>query len=298
MGLQSKFLTSSVPTRLGLEAAYLARNGLTGALDIFEFPLGWCNFTADIPIPSFINDALGVVWVTKSMSFKMVPGCAYVSPVADCLREILIANPSLDHREIAEIVVQASVLMSVMDDLARPFTSIDELKRTLSHVALNFYIPYNVAVMLIDKKLTPEQLSMSRILDPEIHELAKKVKTMSSMGSTTDTLGLVSGLKITARNNQVIASFDKAKADELDMAFGVKVTIKVNDGTVLGAEVKSPSGSPKNRVPIKTKFTQEARSIGMVDEEINAILERVRHLDTIENIRDDLIPFLCHPLDS
>jgi len=294
MGPQSKLLTSSVPTRLGLEAAYLAKNGLTGALDIFESPLGWCNFTADVPITSFINSALGTVWVTETISFKMVPGCAYVSPVADCLKEILEKEPELDYREIEEIIVEASVLMSTMDDLSRPFTNIDELERTRSHVALNFYIPYNVAVMLIDKRLTPEQLSPSRIIDPDVHELAKKVKTISNMASTTETLGLVSSINILTKNNRVIASFDEAKIHELDMSFGAKVSIKIKGGRTLGAQVKNPAGSPKHRVPIESKFRKEARNIGVSENEIDTVIDKVHDLDKIEDVGRDLVPFLCH----
>jgi 2-methylcitrate dehydratase PrpD len=298
MGPQSKLLTGSVPTRLGLEAAYLAKNGLTGALDIFESPLGWCSFTADVPIPSFITSSLGTAWVTETIAFKMVPGCAYVSPVADCLKQILEKDPGLDHTKIEEIVIQASVLMSTMDDLSRPFTGIPELTRAKSHVALNFYIPYNVAVMLIDKKLTPEQLTLKRICDPEIHELAKKVRTVSDLGSTSETLGLTSSINIGASHGRILASFKDAKVGGLDMSFGAKVTIKMKGGIIHTAEVKSPPGSPKNRTSIEPKFKQEARAIGIPDEKIDAIIDKVRNLDKIADIGKELVPFLCHKGES
>nr|MDO8083665.1 hypothetical protein [Candidatus Sigynarchaeum springense]MDO8118891.1 hypothetical protein [Candidatus Sigynarchaeota archaeon] len=86
-----------------------------------------------------------------------------MSPVAECLKQILEREPGIDHAKIEEIIIQASVLMSTMGDLSWPFTGIAELTRTRNHVALNFYIPYNVAVMLIDKKFTPEQLTLERI---------------------------------------------------------------------------------------------------------------------------------------
>jgi len=293
MGPMSKLLTSSIPSKLGIEAVLLAKNGLTGALDIFESPLGWVNFTADVPIPSFINSALGEAWLTESIAFKMVPGCAYVSPIADCLNKIFEKEPNLDYKEIKEVTVRASLLMSAMDDLSRPFVNIEELKRTQSHIALNFYIPYNVAVMLIDKELTPKQLDEKRILDPKIYELAKKVKTISDIGSTGDTLSLVSSLDIKTENDELKANFRKGQVGNLDMSFGAKMAIKMNDGKKYSAKVRSPMGSPKNRVPIEPKLKQEALYCGISEEKIEKMIKMIRNLENVEDIGKELIPLLC-----
>ena len=293
MGPMSKLLTSSIPSNIGIDAAFLAKNGLTGALDIFESPLGWCNFTADVPLPSFINSALGEAWLTESIAFKMVPGCAYVSPIADCLIKIFDKVPNLNHGEIKEIQVRASLLMAAMDDLSRPFINIDELKRTQSHIALNFYIPYNVAVMIIDKKLTPKQLDEKRILDPEVYELAKKIKTISDLGSTGDTLSLVSALDVKTENDELVANFQKGQVENLDMSFGAKMTIIMNDGKKYKAKVRSPMGSPKNRVPIEPKLLQEARYIGMNEEKIEKMIKVIRNLENVDDVAKELIPLLC-----
>ena len=77
---------------------------------------------------------------------------------------------------------------------------IEELKRTKSHVALNFSIPYNVAVILIDKKLTPEQFTEERIVDPEIQELAKKVRLSMDIGLTAKTAGITLNLCLTSKS--------------------------------------------------------------------------------------------------
>ena len=84
--------------------------------------------------------------------------------------------------------------MPTMDDLSRPFTNLEEIKRTKSHTALNFSIPYNVAVILIDKELTPDQFTEERVLDPEIQELSKKIRLSMDIGLTAKTAGIASGL--------------------------------------------------------------------------------------------------------
>lgn len=292
MGPQSKYLTTSVPTKIGVEAAYLAKNGLTGALDIYESPLGWCNFTADIPIPSFINSALGTGWVTENIAFKMVPGCAYVSPIADCLNEIFKIAPNLDYTSIKEVRVFASMLMSAMDDLSRPFITMEELNRVGTHVALNFNIPYNTAVMLIDKKLTPEQLTKKRYMDEKVHDLSKKIRTFSDMSMTTETVGLITGLGIKSKIDELLISFKEDKMEKLDMAFGAKMVVEMNDGTLYKSKIPSPSGSPANRVPIEPKLIQEGKYIGMKEDQIKLIIDKVRNLEEVLNVKD-FIPLLC-----
>lgn len=292
MGPMSKYLTTSIPTKIGLEAAFLAKNGLTGALDIFESPLGWCNFTADVPLPSFINCELGTAWVTETTAFKMVPGCAYVSAVADCINAILKEAPDLDHRQIEEINVYGSMLMSAMDDLSRPFTNIEELKRANTHVALNFYVPYNLAVMLIDKKLTVDQLKIPRIFDKEVHDLADKVKTASDISMTTSTVGLISSLKLDMNPSEIKIAFDPNQMEKLDMSFGARIVIKMNDGKEYSSKVATPSGSPANRVPTESKLKREAKYIGMDDGQIDSIISAISNLDNVSDIKSDLIPLL------
>ncbi len=288
----SKYLTTSIPTKIGVEAAYLAKNDFAGALDIFESPLGWCNFTADIPVPSFINSALGSAWVTDTIAFKMVPGCAYVSPIADCLNEIFKQKPDLDYMNIKEVRVYASLLMSSMDDLSRPFINMEELTRVNSHIALNFYIPYNAAVMLIDKQLTPKQLTKERYMDEKVHDLARKVKTFSDMSMTTETVGLITGLDAKSTINDLQIGFKENNMSKLDMAFGAKMVVEMNDGTIYKGKVKSPVGSPANRVSIDPKLIQEAKYIGMKDDQIKDIIDKIRNIERISNIKE-LIPTLC-----
>jgi len=255
--------------------------------------LGWCNFTADIPIPSFINSALGKGWVTETIAFKMVPGCAYVSAIADCLMEIFKEEPNIDYKNIKEVRVFGSVLMSAMDDLARPFTNMEELNRVNTHVALNFYIPYNVAVMIIDKKLTAEQLTKKRYMDEEVHDLAKKVKTFSDLSMTTETIGLITGLGTKSTIDELQIYFKEDKMEKLDMAFGSKMVIEMNDGKTYKAKVPSPAGSPANRVPIDSKLIQEAKYIGMKENQIQTIINKIRNIEQISNIKIELIPNLC-----
>ncbi len=67
----------------------------------------------------------------------------------------------------------------------------------------------------------------------------------------------------------------------------------MNDGIIYKGKVKSPAGSPANRVPIDPKLIQEAKYIGMKDSQIQEIIAKIRSIEEIKNIKTDLIPILC-----
>lgn len=280
----AKVLIAAVPTKLGIEAAYLAKDGFTGALDIFEHPIGWCNFNADLPLPHFIDISLGSFWVTETICYKMYPGCAYLSPVADAITKIFQKNPDLDYHNIESIEVSGQGLMTFMDDLFRPFVNLEELKRTKSHVALNFSIPYSVAVMLIDKELTPAQFAEKRILDPEVHQLAKRVHISVDLGLTSQTAGIFSVLNVKmGEQGKELKSTD---AERFRMYFGAKMIIKMKDGKKYRAKETEPIGTPGNPYPIENKFKQEAKAIKIPEDQILKIIETVQNIEKLKDIND------------
>ncbi|MHA1377940.1 MAG: MmgE/PrpD family protein [Candidatus Helarchaeota archaeon] len=283
MGPMAKVLTAALPAKNGIYAAYLAKNGFTGALDIFENPMGWCNFNADLPLTDFIDVSLGEFWVTKTICYKIYPGCAYIDPMADCLLEIIQKNPDIDYRQVEKIDVSGTILMPTMDDLSRPFINLDEIKRTKSHVALNFSVPYNVAAILIDKELTPAQLSEEKILDPKYQELSKKVNLTMDIGLTAKTAGIASGLGGGGLDNLQLKAGDEEK---FRMYFGGKVVVKMKDGKRYRAKTEEPLGTPGNPYPMEEKFKQEARSLKMNDNQISKVIDSVKKLDEMKDINE------------
>jgi 2-methylcitrate dehydratase PrpD len=244
MGPQSKLMTTGVPTQLGVQAAYLAMNGLTGAADILESPIGFCNMMADIPLKFMVTSALGEAWVTDTICYKLYPGCAYVDGMADCILKILEKGPSLNPDEIEEITVYSSILSSIMNDLANPYATLDQVKQTKSHVALNFSIPYNAAVMLIDKELTPKQFTEARILDPQVHELAKKVKIVNDLSISMDLLEALPSIQIPSAKDIITGKFSlkDANLEKVKVGFGAKVKIKMKNGKIYRASLMELRG--------------------------------------------------------
>jgi len=287
-GPNSKLLTTGIPAQLGVQAAFFAMNGFTGAADIIENPIGFCNMMADIPLQFMVTSALGEAWVTDTICYKLYPGCAYIDGIADCMVKILERNPSLNPDGIEEITVYSSILTSVMNDLAIPYASLEYLQKEKSPVALNFSIPYNVAVMLIDKELTPKQFTEERILDPKVHELAKKVRIMNDISTSMDILEALPSINIPSLREIIKGKFSlkDANLEKIKVGFGAKVKIKMKNGKILRSAQKTPLGSPGNYVPLEKKYRQEASAIKFPDEKIQNAIDLVDSLEQLSNIRE------------
>ena len=160
MGPTSKVLTAAVPTLTGIEAAELAKAGLTGALAIVEHPRKgfWASFTY-VPLPAMMG-GLGEAWVTDTLAFKRYPGCAYIDTTMDALFMALadarqaLGRP-LEEGDVASIRVEASLLTVEMDNLSSEHVNPHE---PLSPVNVNFSIPYNVAIGILAGRHTGREL--------------------------------------------------------------------------------------------------------------------------------------------
>ncbi|HUY01522.1 MAG TPA: MmgE/PrpD family protein [Candidatus Deferrimicrobium sp.] len=288
MGPHSKLLTTGIPAQLGVQAAYLAKNGFTGAADLIENPIGFCNMMADLPLKFIVTSALGDAWVTDTICYKLYPGCAYIDGMADCILKILEKTPSLNLDEIEEISVYSSILTSVMNDLAIPYADLNHITKERSHVALNFSLPYNAAVLLIDKELTPKQFTEDRIRDPHVHELAKKVKIINDISTSLDILEALPSINIPSLNDIISGKFSlkDANLEKVKVGFGAKVKIKMKNGTIYRAAQKTPFGTPGNYVPLEKKFRQEAVAINLPAQKIENTIKMVESFENISNIQN------------
>ncbi|MHA1377936.1 MAG: MmgE/PrpD family protein [Candidatus Helarchaeota archaeon] len=280
-GPQSKLLSSSIPAQIGAQAAILAKHEFTGAANIFEDPQGFLNFFAEDPIESVLDSDLGKAWLTETLTFKIYPGCAYVDAGADVTLKILQKyrerrDAELDYKEIEKITVNASILSTMMDDMSRPFINLDEIKRTQSAVALNFFLPYNIAVILIDKELTTAQLTMERIVDPEVHELMQKIEIKPDLGYSMKSSQTIDWKTIRT-------GISKLDLENWKMYCGCKIKIKMKDGKSYSAKQDIPIGAAGGeKYDLQKKMAQEAKYIGMSKEQIQRITKSVENLESMK----------------
>ncbi len=101
----SKQLHTAHAAAAGLTAAYLARDGFTGAQHILEGPQGLAAGTSSDADPARLVDRLGTRWTVAETSFKFHASCRHNHPAADAL-----LNAMQDHRiasaDIAGVTAQ------------------------------------------------------------------------------------------------------------------------------------------------------------------------------------------------
>jgi 2-methylcitrate dehydratase PrpD len=88
-GADSKQLHTAHAAAAGLMAAYLARDGFTGAADILEGPQGMAAGMSSDADPSRLDDRLGERWATAETSFKFHASCRHTHPAADALLRVI-----------------------------------------------------------------------------------------------------------------------------------------------------------------------------------------------------------------
>jgi 2-methylcitrate dehydratase PrpD len=176
MGPQSKLLTAAEPAAAGARAALLAAEGVTGALDVIEHPRGVLANLSFAPRPEMFG-GLGQVWLTDTLAFKRLPGCAYLQAVGEAA---LAAG--VEAGEIDSIEVGAGWLTCEMESLGSG--------SDLSPVRVNFSARLTTAIALIAGRFTPAELEPAWLTrnEAEIRALAARVDLRHEPAMTAQTL--------------------------------------------------------------------------------------------------------------
>jgi len=110
----SKQLHTAHAAAAGLMAAYLAKDGFTGAAQILEGPQGMAAGMSSDANPARLIDGLGTRWATAETSFKFHASCRHTHPAADALLQVMQTH-SLQPEDLARVVTQ--VHQSALDVL-------------------------------------------------------------------------------------------------------------------------------------------------------------------------------------
>ena len=98
----SKQLHTAKAAADGLTAAYLARDGFTGAKRILEGAQGMAAGMSSDADPARLTDRLGTRWALLETSFKFHASCRHTHPAADALLKV-IAEHGLKPGDIASV---------------------------------------------------------------------------------------------------------------------------------------------------------------------------------------------------
>ena len=118
----SKQLHTAHAAGAGLMAAYLAKDGFTGAADIFTGPQGMAAGMSTDADPSRLNDRLGSRWATAETSFKYHASCRHTHPAADALLQVMRTH-GVGAEDIAQVTTHVHQgAIDVLGPVVRPAT--------------------------------------------------------------------------------------------------------------------------------------------------------------------------------
>jgi 2-methylcitrate dehydratase PrpD len=193
MGTPGKVRTAAGPTTAGVQAAFLAAQGLRGAPDILEHERGfWKRFTFT-PLSGTFR-GLGDTWVLDTLAIKPFPGCAYVDTAVEAMQQVMRDHEISEGRPLSpwmidRIVVEAGILTVGMDALSR-----EQVRRgNLTPVVVNFSVPLSLAVTLTQGEVSVDALAADRLVAhrEELLEIADHVDVLHDPALSLDLVRVV-----------------------------------------------------------------------------------------------------------
>jgi 2-methylcitrate dehydratase PrpD len=251
----SKQLHTAKAASDGLLAAYIARDGFTGAEHILEGERGMAAGMSSDADPEKLVEGLGERWAVLETSFKYHASCRHTHPAADALLEGM-----REHGLAADDITRArarvhAAAIDVLGPVSDPRT-IHQSKFSMGFV-----------LALIAKRGSAgiNDFTEEALRDPELRDFSERVEMVL--------------------DPEVDAAYPRRW-------IGL-VEIETTDGEHITSRVEVPKGDPGNSLS-REELEDKARSLaafqnGASGEEIDRIVDRVWNLDREPDVRD-LLP--------
>ncbi len=222
----TKVISTSASTVEGIRAAFLAKEGLDGAIDIIEHPVGfftYFSYQKKIPV---IWEHLGKSWVALALSFKIYASCAYAQgPVSAALqiRQSVGFNPF----DIEKVDITCPLLTIIMEKFSKPHTGSD-----ITPVNTHFSTCRSVAAALLYGDLTGDFYE-NGIFEKRIPEIKKMLAKITLTHDWQLTINMIKGIDkgLVGAGKPGLFSFGAAGEvlDNFKKAFGSRPLFQIRD---------------------------------------------------------------------
>jgi 2-methylcitrate dehydratase PrpD len=251
----SKQLHAAKAASDGLTAAYLAREGFTGAKHILEGPQGMAAGMSTDADPSKLMDRLGSRWALTETSFKYHASCRHTHPAADALEQVVLQN-----------------------DL-KP----DQIVSVTAHV-------HQGAIDVLGPVVNPQSVHQSKFSMGTVLGLIA-VFRKAGMREFADSFNDPRVVKFSSKVSMVL----DPEVDQAYPARWIgKVTVETTDGRILHGRVDEPKGDPGNsltRAEIEQKAIRLAEFSGAATAaEMERICGQIWNIRSAEQIGPFLAP--------
>ena len=250
----SKQLHTAKAAADGLMAAYIGRDGFTGAREIFEGRQGMAAGMSSDADARWLTDGLGTRWALAETSFKFHASCRHTHPAADALLA-LMRQHYLNADDIE--AVTAHVHQGAVDVLG-PVTD----PRTIHQS--KFSMGFVLALIALHGRAGLGDFTEDALREPRVRAFHDKVKM--------------------ELDSEIDAAYPRRWMG--------RVTVRTKDGRTLEQKIATPKGDPENtltRAELEDKAVRLATYAGgAAAQDMRSIIARVWRLHDEESVRDFL----------
>jgi 2-methylcitrate dehydratase PrpD len=253
-GAMVKRMHAGRAAQSGLYAAFLAQQGFTGIVDVFEAPYGGFCSTFSRSRDRFhlaaLTDGLGERYETMRVSLKFYACVGSNHTTLDALSDIRKRHP-FTVAEIERIVVHASQV--TLDHAGWPY-------RPAGLTAAQLNLPFCAATLILTGDAFVDQFTSDCVNDPARIELSRKVQVV---------------------HDPAITALGAAQRHK------VRLEVHFRDGSVERETREAPRGSEQffaDDVQIVDKFRKLTRTV-MPGERQNALIDAVLGLEDLPDSR-------------
>jgi 2-methylcitrate dehydratase PrpD len=251
----SKQLHTAKAASDGLLAAYIARDGFTGATRILEGQQGMAAGMSSDADPEKLVEGLGERWAVQETSFKFHASCRHTHPAADALLEGMREH-GLTADRIARVRARVhSAAIDVLGPVSYPRT-IHQSKFSMGFV---------LALIAKGGSAGIDDFTAAALDDPELREFSGRVEMVL--------------------DPEIDAAYPRRWIGLVD--------IDTTDGEHVTSRVDVPKGDPANTLT-RRELEEKAHSLaafqdGASDEEMGSLMDRIWNLDREPDVRN-LLP--------
>lgn len=248
----SKQLHTAKAAADGVLAAYLTRDGFTGAQHILEGAQGMAAGMSSDADVARLTAGLGTRWATAETSFKFHASCRHTHPAADALA-LLMQREGLRHDQIAAVntrVHQGAI--DVLGPVVDPQT-VHQAKFSMGTV---------LGLIAVHQQAGLREFEQQALQDPRVAQFRQKVRM----------------------------SLDAEVDGAYPARWLGRVEVETTDGRHFSAAVDVPKGDPDNTLSRPELEQKAARLIAFSgaasDEEVRRIIARAWRLHEERDLRE------------
>lgn len=246
-GGEVKRIHAGIAAHAGIKAARLAQRGLTGPATALEGKKGLCQAFSDTTDLAQITDSLGKEYRIMWTGLKPYCCCAGQHAALDAA-ELIASKHGVQPEQIEEIVVGSGPM---------EVRAVGVIVEPRDIAGMQFSGRFGIALRLLKGGNGTSEYTESNLWDPAVRSFAKKISWTHDQ--------------------------DVEKTTEA----GARVTMKLKDGRTLSEKVAWARGTIHNLMTdeeVKEKFARMT-SVVLPGNRIEAIVDTVEHLDSLDNIR-------------